>query len=121
MIKLILKYSKLFIKISTKKNYINYLEKFFNDEDIRSLTGVNIFEEKQWYHSSNFKLISLLLFISSYLELYKSDISEKDLNKKNFNILEQVFSAFYRSDNDSGNIYDNLKRILYKNIEAISS
>ncbi len=121
MIKLILKYSKLFIKISTKNNYINYLDEFFNDEDIQSLAGVNIFDGKQWYHSSNFKLISLLLFISSYIELYKSDISEKDLNKKNVGILEQIFSAFYSSDNDSDNIYDNLKRILYKNIEAINS
>lgn len=121
MIKLILKYSKLFINISTEKNYLDYLDKFFNDEDIRSLTGVNIFEGKQWYHNSNFKLISFLLFISSYIELYKNDISEKDLNKKKFSILEQVFSAFYSSDNDSGNIYDNLKRILYKKIEVINN
>lgn len=120
MIKVVLKFSKLFINISTKKTCKNHLDLFFMDEEIRSLTGVNTFKGKQWYHSHYFKQISLILFITSYIELYKSGLAEKDLNKKNFRILEQSFSTFINADKGSENLYEELRKEIYANIKKSS-
>lgn len=116
MVKIVLKFSILFVNISTEETFVNHLDKFFMDEDIRSLTGVNIFEGKQWYHSNYFKQISLILFITSYIELYKSGLFEKDLNKNNFTILERIYSIFINSDKESGNLFETLKKNIYTGI-----
>ena len=118
-IKLSIKFTELFNNIVNSEKWISQINSFFMDDDLRSLIGVNKFEGKIWYHSDHFKLLIFLLFVTSYMELYRREQAGNELVKVPVELLEQIYSIFINSDKESGNLYENLKRILYKEIEAI--
>jgi len=113
IIKLTTKFSKLFLEIVNRETGVSLLDSFFLDDDLRSLIGVNEFEGKIWYHSDNFKILILLLFLTSAIEF------EDELSNLSPELLEQIYLIFNNSDKRSGNLYENLKTILYEEIEAI--
>ncbi len=119
MIKLTVKFSELFINIISGDVSTTYLDKFFVEDDLRSLINVNDFDGKIWYHSENFRILSLFLLMTAYIDLYKNNDPENSINKIAFEKIKRLYQVFIDADTKSENLYENLKKKLYSDLGKI--